>query len=99
MEYNGSMQQILTETQTNGDLFHVEGGMYQIVVIDFQANVGLELESPDGSAWVDTQQRWTAAGVKAMYLSAEVGYRVAAGTAGAKAWVMHLDKIHNPYRT
>ena len=83
--------QILSATDTTGAAFTVNGGIYQVVVVDWQSEVTIEIEAPD-STWIETDQSFDAEGVKVMYLSASSRYRANTATAGATAWVQSVKE-------
>ena len=84
---------ILEATDTTGSTFQVDGGRYQILVVDWAATVNLEIQNPDDDTdWIETSETWSAVGVKGMWLGAGGTYRLSTATAGAKAWVMDLHQ-------
>lgn len=87
------MRTILLPTQTDGDPFKVGGGRYQIIVKNWVDEVKLEVEEPetDPVEWIETNQEWSAEGVKAMWLSHESSYRLSTTTAGATAYLQVIS--------
>ena len=83
--------QILSATDTEGDPFVVNGGIYQVVVTDWQSELTIEVEAPDGT-WIETDQSFDDEGVKVMYLSASARYRANTSSAGAQAWVQSVKE-------
>ena len=83
------MQTVLTATQTEGDEFTVGGGRYQLVVKDWSSEVKLQIKAPESNPteWIDTDQVFSANGVKAFWMSYEGLYRMVTGAAGASAYL------------
>ena len=78
---------VLDATQTERPVFQVRGGQYQAVVEYGSATVKLQVHVPgsDPARWIDTNEEWTADGVKAFWLSSEDTYRVVNAAAGGQA--------------
>ena len=83
------MREVFKAAQTEGDSFKAGGGRYQLVVKGWVAEVKLQIQEPetDPIEWIDTEQSWSADGVKVFWLSHEGVYRVVAGSAGATAYL------------
>ena len=83
------MKKILDSTQTQGDAFRIAGGRYQLVVKDWVGEVKVQIQAPesDPATWIDTDQIFTAEGVKAFWMSYEGVYRAVTSAAGASAYL------------
>ena len=83
------MKKILDSTQLEGDAFRIAGGRYQLVVKDWAGEVKVQIEAPesDPAVWIDTDQIFTADGVKAFWMSYEGAYRIVTKAVGASAYL------------
>ena len=83
------MKQVLDSTQTEGDAFQIGGGRYQLVVKDWVGEVKVQIQAPesDPATWIDTDQIFSAEGVKTFWMSYEATYRVVTSAAGASAYL------------
>ena len=86
---------VLESTQTEGPAFQVRGGQYQLVCGYGTTTVKLQVQKPesDPAEWIDTNQEFTADGVKAFWLSSEDTYRVINAAAGGEAWLSPLQYV------
>lgn len=74
---------VLTDTQTTGDEFVLDGGP-AVAILDGHSGGTwtLQVKGPSDD-WVDTDVEWTANGIFAFMAAPGATYRVTGGTAGA----------------
>ncbi len=88
-------QQVLEATETDGAPFRSFGGQYQVIVDHGGGTVKLQIEIPntDPPEYIDTDETWTADGVRAMWLAFEASYRMQASVAGSVAYLQAVHRL------
>lgn len=88
------MTQILEDDQTEGNGFSPNyDGVYIITVEDHSGTVKLQTQNLAGDAWQDadrsgeTDATWSGDGQSAVYMSAQIVYRMTASAAGPIAYI------------
>lgn len=80
-------KQILTDTQTEGDVFSVQGVYAEITLSKHSGGQWtVQRRTPDDE-WIDTNIVFARNDVKSFVAMPGLPYRIAGGTAGATAWV------------